>query len=117
MINYKTVKLIDGDDFNSLVRETYGKPYFLQQQNYCMRGLVEIAVPPEDLEDFENESLENPKEDMGVSFKAWLEKEPEGDDYRVFWERHFYPSLDMVVNDLYEKGLIEEGEYYINLDV
>ena len=27
-----------------------------------------------------------------------------------------YPNLEMVVNDLYEKGLLEEGTYEIDID-
>lgn len=120
MIDYRTVKMIDGDDWDSLVMQTYQKPYCLQQQNYGMRGLVEITVPPDDLDDFPNDTLEKSEYDMGVSFKAWLEKDPDNcseDEDCDFWERKFYPSLDTVVNDLYKKGLLDVGEYYINLDV
>ena len=120
MIKYKTVKVIDCDDWDNLVQNTYGKPYILQQQNYGMRGLVEITVPPDDLDDFPNDTLEESEYAMGVSFKAWLEKDYDDcseDEDSDFWERNFYPNLDTVVNDLYEKGLLEAGEYYINLDV
>ena len=33
-----------------------------------------------------------------------------------FWYRNFYPCLQTVANDLYKKGLLEEGDYAINID-
>jgi len=63
---------------------------------------------------------------MGVSFKAWLKRDPkqklsskdDQDSYSLmlWWERNFYPEIQMVVNDLYDKGLIEAGDYIINID-
>ena len=63
---------------------------------------------------------------MGVSFKAWLERDPkqklndkvDRDNFslNLWWERNFYPSIDMIINDLHKKGLIEEGEYVIEID-
>lgn len=34
----------------------------------------------------------------------------------MWWVRNFYPDVNMVANDLYEKGLLEAGEYLINID-
>jgi hypothetical protein len=34
----------------------------------------------------------------------------------MFWERNFYPDTYTVANDLYDKGLIEAGDYIINID-
>ncbi len=34
----------------------------------------------------------------------------------LFWERNFYPDINTVANDLYRKGLIEAGEYVIDID-
>lgn len=120
-IEYKTVKVIDCDDWDNLVRVTYGKPYNLQQQDGCMeRQRMKITVPLDGLDDFKNDILEESEYDMGVSFKAWLEKDPNeiSDSFQreLFWERKFYPSLDMVINDLYERGLLEAGEYEIDID-
>lgn len=60
---------------------------------------------------------------MGVSFKAWLERDPniklKGDGApftRMWWERNFYPSVEMVANDLYKRGLLKAGEYAIEID-
>ena len=120
MIKYRTVKVIDCDDWDNLVKNTYGKPYNLQLQNGCMeRQRLQISVPSKWTGDFKNTTIEGSR-DMGVSFKAWLEKEPEADDFQkeTFWEweTKFYPNLEMVVNDLYEKGLLEEGTYEIDID-
>ena len=34
----------------------------------------------------------------------------------TWWERHFYPKPQIVLNDLYEKGLIFPGKYKIKID-
>ena len=59
---------------------------------------------------------------MGVKFAVWLEKDPEvrfkimNWENELFWERNFYPDIYTVANDLYKKGLIEAGDYIINID-
>ena len=120
-IKYKTVKVIDCDDWNNLVRDTYGKIYNLQKQDGGMeRQRIKITVPPDGLDDFKNDILEESQYGIGVSFKAWLEKDPDeiSDRFQreLFWGRKFYPELSMVVNDLYEKGPLEAGEYEIDID-
>lgn len=84
--------------------------------------------------------------EMGVSFEAWLkrdgkaplnctESEAKASHYywgkskedlekwqkdpshiNMFFERNFYPSVDMILNDLHAKGLIDAGEYVIEID-
>jgi hypothetical protein len=34
----------------------------------------------------------------------------------MWWERNFYPVIEMVGNDLHRKGLIKAGEYTIDVD-
>jgi hypothetical protein len=34
----------------------------------------------------------------------------------MWWGRNFYPELSVVVNDLHAKGLLDEGEYEIDID-
>ena len=59
----------------------------------------------------------------GVSFKSWLERNPDKflesqfgnerwaiDDW---WEKAFYPHHEMVANDLHSKGLLQKGDYVI----
>ena len=126
MIRTRTETLIDVQDWDNLVIETYGRPYSFQQQDGCKeRQLVSITVP-EECDDFENDTVPEivNGDEMGVSFKAWLARDPktplpDRDDtfgLTLWWERNFYPDVQMVANDLYEKGLIEAGEYLINID-
>ena len=127
MIKYKVINVIDCDDWDNLVQNTYGKPYILQQQNGCMeRQRLKITVPPDRVEDFPNDTFEGFKKrrfaenGLGVSFKAWLEKDPNeisnSSERELFWAREFYPNLSMVINDLYEKRLLDKGEYEIDID-
>ena len=125
---YELQKVIMVSDWDSLVMETYGRPYSFQQQDGCKdRQRVRITVP-DDPDDYENDSVPEivNGEDMGVSFKAWLERDPKTkipnphsfsyDGTDLFWLRNFYPEVQMVANDLYEKGLIEAGDYVIDID-
>ena len=126
MIRTRTEKLIDVQDWDNLVTETYGRVYSFQQQDGCKeRQLVSITVPDE-CDDFENDTVPEIAngDEMGVSFKAWLARNPQTplkdrDDkfgLTLWWERNFYPDVQMIANDLYEKGLIEAGDYMINID-
>lgn len=84
--------------------------------------------------------------EMGVKFEVWLKRDPNeplnpskeelekcgyywgktADDaikwkqdkshINMFFERNFYPNIQSVANDLYEKGLIEAGNYSIKID-
>lgn len=125
----KTIKQIEVGDWDDLVTNTYRRPYSFQQQDGCKeRQSVGITVPLEDPEDYKNDSL--PEEvnhsKRGVSFKAWLERDPKQklsnpkDQYdfslELWWDRNFYPHVDMIINDLHSKGLLEAGEYEIKID-
>jgi len=126
----KTLNSIDVSEFDALVMKTYGRTYSFQQQDGCKeRGVVNFTVPNANPDDFENDSIpeEVNGDDMGVSFKAWLTRDPEqklntDDEWArdnglsLFWERNFYPSLDMVTQDLYQRGLIPAGKYQIIID-
>jgi len=122
-----TKKVVEVSDWDSLVEETYGRRYSFQQQNGCQdRGIYKLVVPTEKAHDCERETIKEkvngPEE--GVSFAAWLARDPkqklDGQTYdyqlSLWWERNFYPSIEMVANDLHAKGLIEAGEYIINID-
>lgn len=126
MISTRTEKVIDVSDWDALVVETYKRPYSFQQQDGCKeRQRVRITIPDYDY-DFENDTIpeEVNGEEMGVSFKAWLERDPSqpipGEKYsyqsELFWERNFYPDVQMVANDLHARGLIETGNYVIDID-
>lgn len=119
----KDVKIIDSGSWDELVMKTYGRPYCFQQQDGCQeRGVVYLTVPFPGC-DFENDTLnERDIEDMGVSFAAWLARDPNvwkgrlACDKEMFWQRNFYPELQMIANDLHEKGLLESGDYVIDIN-
>jgi hypothetical protein len=123
----KNVKMIDESDWNELVENTYGRTYDFQQQDGCKdRGVFNLTVPSEEANDFENDEVPEVvnHESMGVSFAAWLARDPkkllpdEPEDFclELWWQRNFYPSIEMVANDLHAKGLLKAGEYVINID-
>jgi hypothetical protein len=130
MIKINTLHTIDVGDFDQLVVDTYGRVYNFQQQDGCKsRGLEYITVPSDGyLGDYDNDTIpdEVNGEERGVSFSAWLARDPK-EWYGIpdqntqwyidlFWARNFYPSVDMVINDLHAKGLLPAGEYAINID-
>ena len=128
MLKYTNKKIIELRDWDTLVRKTYGKPYSFQQQDGCQqRGSVSITIPEtwdndEEMYDSIPEKING--DEMGVKFAVWLARDPKqlfesGKDDRfidLFWERNFYPDLQTVANDLYAKGLIEAGDYSIDID-
>lgn len=129
MLKTRKVNVIDVDDWDELVSETYGRPYSFQQQDECKpRQHVYITVPVEHPEDYKNDTVPEVVNhpEMGVSFKAWLERDPEqklpGKDDQdswslgLWWDRNFYPHVDMIINDLHSKGLLEAGDYNIDID-
>ena len=126
MIKTSDIKMIEVSDWDRLVQETYNRPYSFQQQDDCKeRGIFKFTVPTTGY-DYDNDTIpeEINGEEMGVSFKAWLARDPNewnGDPkdanyIDMFWERNFYPSLHVLANDLYDKGLLPAGKYAINID-
>ena len=124
----KTKQVIEVSEWDALVEKTYGRTYKFQQQDGCQsRGTVEITVPAE-ANDYERESVpeEVNHESMGVSFAAWLARDPkqklsdpesqEDWETELWWERNFYPDVQMVANDLHAKGLLAAGEHTILID-
>lgn len=123
----KTEKVIEVQEWDELVKKTYGRTYSLQQQGGCKsRGIFRFTVPDE-ADDFENDSVpeEVNHEQMGVSFAAWLDRDPkqklsnpdDQEDYSLdlWWERNFYPNFQMVANDLHSRGLLKAGDYIIEI--
>ncbi len=117
MIKYTDKKIIDVNDWDKLVKKTYGKPYSFQQQEGCQdRGIVNLTISIEDYNDEEMEDsiLEKVNgEEMGVKFTAWLARDPKQSlssgkneewEIEMFWRRNFYPNINMVANDLCKKG-------------
>ena len=124
----KTKQVIELSEWDALVQKTYGRPYSFQQQDGCQsRGAFEFSVPAPAY-DYKNESVpeEVNHEKMGVSFSAWLARDPKQklsdpeskEDYclELWWERNFYPEFQMVANDLHSKGLLNAGNHTILID-
>lgn len=130
VLRYETRKIIDVDELDRVVKEVYGKPYSFQQQGGCKeRGNWSITVPEAWDEDYENDTVpeEVNHEDMGVSFKAWLARDPEqkldtkdewdrNSGLRLWWTRNFYPEIQTLMNDLHKKGVVPKGNYTIDID-
>lgn len=118
--------LISVQDWDDLVVKTYGRPYSFQQQDGCKSRGVEYLTVPDEPEDYNNDTVPEVVNDpeMGVSFKAWLGRDPKQKlpgqiaDYQLglWWDRNFYPHVQMVANDLYDRGLLKAGEYVIEID-
>lgn len=125
-ISTRTEQVIDVGDWDNLVETTYGRPYSFQQQDGCKERQRVTLTIPDGADDYENDSVPEVinGEGMGVSFDAWLARDPKewkGDpeDRRfldLFWGRNFYPDVQMIANSLYRMELIEAGTYTIDID-
>lgn len=120
------VQIITSEDWDELVTKTYGRRYCFQQQDECKpRQTVYLTIPDEDY-DFDRTTIPDEINGaiMGVNFVAWLARDPEEWNglkhdktyLDMFWERNFYPDVQIVANDLYAKGLIPAGDYGIKID-
>ena len=101
---YKNERVIDCFDLDNLVQKTYNKKYCFQQQDGCKsRGREYFTVS------------DTVYHDKLPSLEEWLNTPNDKyDSYR--WERNFYPDPQEVLNDLHKKGLLEEGNYTIDID-
>jgi hypothetical protein len=130
MINIKTTQSINVQDWDALVEKTYKRPYSFQQQGGCQpRGVHNFTVPCMYADDYENQSIpeEVNGDEMGVSFAAWLERDPNlplntenswerSHGLSLFWERNFYPALEVLANDLHALGHLPAGDYQLVID-
>lgn len=125
-LKIQTKKVIDVSDWDMYVIKIYGRPYSFQQQDGCkQRGKESFTVPGADC-DYKHDTVpeEVNHEVMGVSFKAWLTRNPKQKlqgqknayELEMWWARNFYPDVQMIANDLHAQGLLEAGEYVINID-
>ena len=125
----KNITMIDVQELDDLVIKTYNKIYSFQQQDGCKeKGIEYFSVPIKSPQDYENDTV--PKnvndEEMGVSFKTWLArdtKQPLSSPYgerenyiQLWWYRNFYPSFEVLAQNMYEKGLLPAGDYVIDID-
>lgn len=128
MLKYSNKKIIEVSNWDDLVENTYGKIYSFQQQDGCKdRGHFDITIPSEYINDDKmHESIPEVinGQQMGVKFDVWLARDINqsinGNNTEIyitlFWKRNFYPNIQILANDLYTKGLIEAGDYGINID-
>lgn len=123
----RKVNLFSSKEFDTLVVETYGKPYKFQQQDGCKdRGVEEFTVPVEEPYDYDDQDDVGGGgtlfSEYGVPFQTWLARDVtdlfsgNNTTNELIWHREFYPSVEMVLNDLHEKGILEAGEYVISID-
>lgn len=132
-IKFSKAKIIELKDWDDAVQEFYEKPYSFQQQDGCKgQGVYRFSVPSDDSPyDFENDTVEEKvnSREMGVSFEAWLKRDftqplknetsEEREDpwaIELWWHRNFYPHIDMIVKDFYEKEILKKGDYIILID-
>ena len=132
-IKIQTEKTITVEEWDRVVEKVYGKPYSYQQQDGCkQRGRELLCVYGDMKEPFNFTKNTIPEivngKAMGVSFKAWLARDPKqplvndretiSDKWQVelWWQRNFYPSVEMIAQDLHKRGIIEPGEYHIIID-
>lgn len=123
-MKHTTKKIINCDDWDRLIMETYDKQYCVQQQDGCRpRGFLPLTIPVtwtgDELMHDEIPIKINGRE-KGVKFNVWLNRtEPffeDENDESLFWDRNFYPDLDTLADDLHKRGLLEPGEYLIEID-
>jgi len=122
----KTKTIIEVNELDTLVRNTYGIPYSFQQQEGCKGRGIEYFTVPAEAEDFEATSIPEKVNGpiYGVSFETWLARDPKqnlpGKDdawyLDLFYARNFYPEPQTLLNDLHSKGMLPAGEYGINID-
>jgi len=122
----KTETVIESHEWDKLVQDTYQRPYCFQQQDGCQsRGIVPFTVPDEEYDAEQNDTIPEHLEHevMGVKFEVWKARDPKKKidnepDYvnTLWWERNFYPDFQTVANDLHKRGLLEAGDYLINID-
>lgn len=130
-----TNPVVHVDEWERFVREVYGRPYNLQQQDGGVgRGIRTLTVPEPDCDDDDYMHDAIPEvvnhEVRGVKLASWLARDPKqpfsGDDNKdklltalrlsLWWYRNFYPGLQVLANDLHAKGLLPAGEYTIIID-
>lgn len=104
----QVVTLIDESEFSALVTKIYGRPYRFQQQGdmKCQDTIETFSVPSEEYGGW-----------TGPSLTEWQIAPPPDGDFKeeLRWHRDFYPELEVVVNDLYARGLIAAGDYALHV--
>lgn len=130
IVRVRTEQVIDVGDWDALVESTYGRQYSFQQQDGCKpRGREYIEAGLDEPYDYENDTVPEVVngDEMGVSFEAWLARDPKqplntSDSWDrehglgLWWHRNFYPTAESIAADLVKRGLLEAGDYTIDID-
>lgn len=126
-LEYQNLRVIENYKWSEFISSVYNLPYNYQQQNECQNTNFEFNIP-NDLEEEDLGSDSIPYEVNGkdecVKFDVWVNSKLEDisknfeyeSDAVIFYNRNFYPSIFQILNDLYNRGLIEEGDYLIRID-
>lgn len=130
-IKKKEIFEVSVHDFDALVTAHYGKIYSFQQQDGCKeRQVVKFILPIEEPENYDVDeekevatlsNIEINGNEMGVKFDTWKSRVGKfflDNDFheKLWWERNFYPNVEMILNDLHSKGILENGELRIDID-
>lgn len=126
-LEYENLRVIENYKWNEFISSIYNLPYNYQQQNDRQNTNFEFNIPNDlEEEDLGSDSIpyEVNGEDECVKFDTWKNSDFEeiGKNFeyevetKLFYERNFYPSIFQILNDLYNRGLIEEGDYLIRID-
>jgi hypothetical protein len=99
----KSVQIVSVQDWDELVTSTYGRLYCFQQQEGCLSRQTVYLTIPDECNDFDRTTVpeEINGDIMGVSFAAWLARDPEEwnglkrdkSNLDMFWQRNFYPDV------------------------
>lgn len=135
-LKFNRTKTIDVSDWDRFVCEHYGKDHYsFQQQNDCIdRGNYSVTVSSTTKDPYENKTIDDMvikcnHENMGVSFVVWRDTPKDyftknnltidKDGYNfdgLWWDRNFYPDVEMIARDLFFKGIIDSEDFEIVVD-
>lgn len=96
-------------NFSDFVSGFYRKPYHLQQQGEMMGQDTYVLETVGSYDDWDEEGIRSAEEELNT----WLATDHTAFKHRFEFEREHYPSLEVVLWDLYRKGAIAAGTYFI----
>ena len=112
-LSHYQATVLHESEFSNLVRQTFERPYSLQQQGdmHSQESFIRFDVPAE-LE-WEHEP----------SLETWLATTPpDPEDHsmaaftnRLRWDREFYPDLQDIANELHARGQLDAGTYVLHV--
>ena len=115
-LSHYQATVLHESEFSDLVRQTFERPYSLQQQGdmHSQESFVRFDVPAD---------REEEEHWQAVSMEEWLAATPpdpedrsmEAFTDRLRWDREFYPQLDSVANELHARGQLDAGTYVLHV--